>query len=141
MRDPIQTERCFWFEWLKEFPWLCYSPREDAAYCLSCVLFDYKFVGKTSRVKNLYSEPFRHWPSAVSIFKIHVSGKKQEKSNKPLQSLYSQTWPILHAVLSNMKGLVEEIDLMIYRNCKKQVEKNCTNNWHCHIIGKIRASI
>ena len=50
--------------------------------------------------------------------------KKKEKSNKPIQSLHSQTWPILDAVLSNMKGLVEEIDLMIGRNCKKEVEEN-----------------
>ena len=77
-----ETERCFRFVWLKEFPWLCYSPREDAAYCLSCVLFGYKFVGKALRVnKNLYSQPFRHWPAAVSIFKIHVSGKKKHTSS------------------------------------------------------------
>ena len=70
-----ETERCVQFEWLKEFPWLCYFPSEDAAYCLSCVLFGYKFVGKALRVnKNLYSQPFRHWPAAVSIFKMHVSG-------------------------------------------------------------------
>ena len=50
--------------------------------------------------------------------------KKKEKSNKPVQSLHSQTWPILDGVLSNMKGLVEEIDLMIGRNCKKEVEEN-----------------
>ena len=30
----------------------------------------------------------------------------------------------LDAVLANMKGLVEEIDLMIDRNCKKEVEEN-----------------
>ena len=119
-----ETERCFRFEWLKEFPWLCYSPSEDAAYCLACVLFGYKFPGKASRVKNLYSQPFRYWPAAVSIFKMHVLGKKKENSNKPVQSLHSQTWPILDAVLSNMKGLVEEIDLMIDKNCKKEVEEN-----------------
>ena len=50
--------------------------------------------------------------------------KKKEKSNKPVQSLHSQTWPILDRVLSNMKGLVEEIDLMINKNCKKEVEEN-----------------
>ena len=50
--------------------------------------------------------------------------KKKEKSNKPVQSLHNQTWPILHAVLSNMKGLVEKIDLMIDRNWKKEVEEN-----------------
>ena len=87
-------------------------------------MFSYKFPGKASRVKNLYSQPFRHWPAAVSIFKIHVSGKKKKNSNKPVQSLHSQTWPILDAVLSNMKGLVEEIDLMIDKNCKKEVEEN-----------------
>ena len=76
-----ETERCFQFEWLKEFPWVCYSPSEHAAYCLSCVLFSYKFVGKASRVKNHYSQPFRHWPAAVSIFKIHVSGKKKHTSS------------------------------------------------------------
>ena len=48
-----ETERCFQFEWLKEFPWLCYFPSEDAAHYLNCVLFGYKFVGKASRVKNL----------------------------------------------------------------------------------------
>ena len=73
-----KTERCFRFEWLKEFPWLCYSPGEDAAYCLSSVLFGYEFVGKASRVKNLYSQPFRHWQAAVSIFKTHVSDKKRK---------------------------------------------------------------
>ena len=87
-------------------------------------MFGYKFPGKGSRVKNLYSKSFRHWSVAVSIFKIYVSGKKKEKSNKSVQSLHSQTWPILDAVLSNMKGLVEEINLMIDRNCKKEVEEN-----------------
>ena len=77
----------------------------------------------TSRVKNLDSRPFRHWSAAVSVFKIHVSGKKKEKWNKPVPSLHSQTWPILDVVLSNMKGLVEEIDLMIDRNCKKEVKE------------------
>ena len=50
--------------------------------------------------------------------------KKKEKSNKPAQSLHSQTWPILDAVSSKMKRLVEEIDLMIDRNCKKEVVQN-----------------
>ena len=43
-----------------------------------------------------------------------------------------------------MKGLVEEIDLMIDRNCKKEVEENrkrLAPIIDSHIIGKIRASI
>ena len=48
-----ETERCFRFEWLKKFSWLCYSPCEDATYCLLSVLFGYTFLGTTPRVKNL----------------------------------------------------------------------------------------
>ena len=117
-----ERERCFLFEWLKEIPWLFYSPSEDAAYWLPDVLFGYTFLGKLLRVKNLYSQLFRHVSAAVSIIKMPVSGKK--KKNQTNQSLHSQTWPILDAILSNMKELVEEIDLMIDRNCKKEVKEN-----------------
>ena len=61
-----ETNRSLKSEWFKWFPLLCYSPSEDAVYCLACVLFGYKFPEKASRVKNFYSQPFRHWPAAVS---------------------------------------------------------------------------
>ena len=48
-----ETERCFRFEWLKMFLWLCYSPSEYAAHCLSSVLFGYTFPGITPRIENL----------------------------------------------------------------------------------------
>ena len=35
----LEAERCFRFEWLKEFPWLCYSLSEDAAYYLPCFVW------------------------------------------------------------------------------------------------------
>ena len=73
-----ETERCFGFELLKKFPWLCFPSSEDAAYCLSCALFGYKVPGITLRVENLDSQPFRHWSAAISVFKIHVSGKKKK---------------------------------------------------------------
>ena len=73
-----KTKRCFRFDQFKKFPWLCYSPSEDAAYCLSCVSFGYKDPGMTSRVKNLDSRPFRDWPAAASVFKIHVPDKKRK---------------------------------------------------------------
>ena len=60
-----ETNRSFKSEWFKWFPWLCYSPSEDAVCCLACVLFDHKFPQKISRVKKCYSQPFRHWPAAV----------------------------------------------------------------------------
>ena len=74
-----ETNRSFKSEWFKWFPWLCYSPSEDAVYCLACVLFGHKFPEKASRVKNFYSQPFRHWPAAVSACKVHAEGKKKIK--------------------------------------------------------------
>ena len=69
-----ETNRSFKSEWFKWFPWLCYSPSEDAVYCLACVLFGHKFPEKASRVKNFYSQYFRHWPAAVSACKVHAEG-------------------------------------------------------------------
>ena len=74
-----ETNRSFKSEWFKWFPWLCYSPSEDAVYCLACVLFGHKFPEKASRVKNFYSQPFRHWPAAVSACKVHAEGKKKTR--------------------------------------------------------------
>ena len=36
---PATNGRRFHFEWLGLYPWLCYSPSQDGAYCLPCVLF------------------------------------------------------------------------------------------------------
>ena len=56
----------------------CCFPSEDASYCLSCVLFGHDFPTKASRVKNLFSQPFRAWPSAVSYFKAHLKAKRRK---------------------------------------------------------------
>ena len=49
-----ETERYFQFQLLKEFSiGEYYSPIEEVAYCLPCVLFGYKFEGKGSIGKNL----------------------------------------------------------------------------------------
>ena len=76
----------FKIEWFKWFSWLCYSPSENAVYCLACVLFGHKFPEKASRIKNFYSQPFRHWPTAVSAYKVHDKEKKKKKesSNEPV---------------------------------------------------------
>ena len=33
------TAQHFKYSWLEQYPWICYSPIEDGAYCLYCVLF------------------------------------------------------------------------------------------------------
>ena len=57
---PKSNSRSFRLEWLKQFPWLCYSPSEDGAYCLSCILLGHTRRAEASRVKNLYSQPAKY---------------------------------------------------------------------------------
>ena len=59
----------FKYEWLPLFPWLCYSPSKDASSCLPSVFYGHYFP---TRVKNLFSQPFRTWPSAVSYFRAQL---------------------------------------------------------------------
>ena len=70
-----ETNGSFKSEWFKWFLWLHYSPSEDAVYCLACILFHHEFPEKASRVKNVYSQPFRQWPAPVSACKVHAEGK------------------------------------------------------------------
>ena len=116
-----ETTRSFKYEWL-----LYYPPSEDASYCLSCVLFCHDFPTKASRVKNLFSQPFRAWPSAVSYFKAHCEGKKKkiDPSHESIQSPHISTWPKLKAIFSEIKGSSHEINLLCDRKYKHEVEEN-----------------
>ena len=57
---------------------------------------------------------------------LHLKYISQVRKKTPTNQFihYSQTCLILDAVSSNMKGLVEEIDLMTDKNCMKKVEEN-----------------
>ena len=120
-----ETTRCFKYEWLLLFPWLCYSPSEYASYCLPCVLFGHDFPTKASRVKNLFSQPFRACPSAVSYFKAHceVKKKKIDCSHESVQSLHFSTWPKLEAIFSQIKGSSHEINLLCDRKYNMRLKK------------------
>ena len=121
-----ETNRSFKFQWFKWFPWLCYSPSEDAVYRLAGVLFGHKFSEKTSRVKNFYSQPFRHWPAATSACKVHAEGKKNKKesSNEPCQSLDSKIWPILSNIMAHLKDSGQIIEVTLTTSSDKEVQKN-----------------
>ena len=108
---------CFRYKWQLLFPWLCYSPSEDASYFLSCVLFGHDFPTKASRVKNLFTQPFRAWSSAFSYLKVCYEDKKKkiDPSHESAQSLHFSTWPKLEAIFSQMKG----------SKYKHEVEENC----------------
>ena len=49
--DFPETEQLFRFVWFEEFPRVCYSWWEDRTYCLPCVLFGHKYVGKSLQKK------------------------------------------------------------------------------------------
>ena len=66
-------KRSFKFAWLKEFPWLRYSPKQDGAYCIACVFFNNKVKTSNTKDSNLVTTPFRHWPNAKNLFKNHAA--------------------------------------------------------------------
>ena len=103
-----ETNRSVKSEWLKWFPWLCYFSG-DVLYCLACVLFGCKFPVKGSTVRNVYSQPFRHCPAAVSACKVDAEVKKEKKesSNEPCQSLHSKTC----SIMAHLKGPGEKLGL------------------------------
>ena len=72
-----ETERCFQLLWLKEFPWLCYFPIEDALYCFSCDLFGYNFQEKQQKLKIFTVNPL-HTGQQHFLYLNYVSGKKNE---------------------------------------------------------------
>ena len=63
--------RSFRYTWLEEFPWLCYSPTEDGAYCLPCALFGDRFRTKSANISKLFSKPLNRW-NAIYSFKRHA---------------------------------------------------------------------
>ena len=127
--SPVTT-RSFKYEWLLLFSWLRYSLREDTSYCLSCALFGHDFLTRASCVKNLFSQPFRAWPSAVSYFRGHCEGRKKriDPSHESVQSLHFSTWRQLEAIFFlfffQIKGSSHEINQLCDRKYKHYVGEN-----------------
>ena len=60
----------FQYSWLRMYPWLAYSPKEDGAYCKVCVLFGNVHVSSDSnsfKLHRLLTKPLRLWSSAAYI--------------------------------------------------------------------------
>ena len=83
-----------------------YSGADESCWSLFMIwsLFGHDILTKASRVKTLFSQPFRIWSSAVSYFRAHCEGKN--KNIDPLlestQSLYFSTWPKLEGIFSQI---------------------------------------
>lgn len=116
---PKSDGRSFRYEWLQLFPWLCYSPLKDGAYCLSCVLFGDRFPGKTSKIKRLFSEPLTHWSNATYSFKQHAGvGTGQKKG------LHDSTSTLFTSFLARMSGQIQSIDVLVDNNLRKTIAEN-----------------
>ena len=74
-----ETNRSFKSEWFTWFPWLCYSPSEDAVYCLACVLLGHKLSEKATRVKNVYSYLLDIGTQQSQPVKYMLKGRKKER--------------------------------------------------------------
>ena len=61
--DFPETEKAFRFVWFEEFPWICFSWWEDRIYCLPCVSFGHKDVGKSLKKK------YQTWQKEVNACK------------------------------------------------------------------------
>ena len=125
--------RSFKYEWLLFFPWLSYSPSDDES-CLPLFmiwsLFGHDFLTKASRVKTLFSQPFRIWSSVVSYFRAHceVKNKKIDPLLESPQSLHFSTWPKLEAIFSQIYGSSHLINLLYERKYKHEVEGSISPN-------------
>ena len=85
------SKRKFRYEWLKLFPWLCYSKINDGAYCLPCVLFS----NKKSNIQNLVLKPFKAWQKGVSYFVRHANSNNGVHKQAMLKAMlhFSKTNP------------------------------------------------
>ena len=65
--------RKFSIAWLKKYPWLAYSPSENSAYCVPCVLFAPNEVGMTGcqGTGSLVKVGFTNWKKALQKFEQH----------------------------------------------------------------------
>ena len=75
-KDCGDKGRSFQSKWLKERPWLAYSEKLDAAFCLHCISFEIRGGKNVNKTSYLVKVPFRNWKKAKEQFKHH-----EEKSN------------------------------------------------------------
>ena len=116
---PKTNGRSFRYDWLKLYPWLCYSPCEDGAFCLSCVLFGDRFPGKARKIQKLFAQPFKYWNNAIFTFRRHAGHGTGGEIG-----LHACTFPILTSLLSQMSGAAQPIEIIIDSGIKKEVEEN-----------------
>ena len=111
-----KISRKFRSSWLKEFNWLRYSPSQDGAFCLPCVLFGKMFPKKNGKASKLFKQPFRHWPDGQRFFKKH--------QDPTVYGLHAETSLFLSEFLNQQLGKTLPINELIDSQFRKQVTEN-----------------
>ena len=102
------TVQHFKYDWLEQYPWLCYLPIEDGAYSLYCVLFASK---SSSRDLQLVHIPYCKWPDAQGCFKGH--SKTNDIHKKSMENYKS--------LLRELSGKQELVNMQITMPTQKKV--------------------
>ena len=118
---PKTGGRSFLLKWFENYPWLCYSPSADGAFCLSCVLFGNRFPKKNAKVKKLFIEPMSHWRDATYCFKRHV-GLGSKAGTK--SGLHESTWNVYLSLLAQASGKTQRVEVMIDEHTKNTIAEN-----------------
>lgn len=95
----------FQLNWIKRFPWLCYTKMQDSgAVCKYCAIFYHNFIGKGAHQKPglLVTKPFNKWKNAIECFNIH-NNTEYHKNNvfiaENFISVYCNKQSILHVLI------------------------------------------
>ena len=120
---PKVYRRQFKREWLKQFPWFCYSPRMDGRFCLAGVLFGHEFA-KGSKVNLLRTDSARSSPSTISDFTRLVEGKRKKKDHDRNRAFHNGTSALLYSIQEKIERNLEDVDEMLDRQFKFEVSEN-----------------
>ncbi len=98
--------------WLKQYPWLHYSPHVDGAFCKSCAFFAPEKVGGNTPGQ-FVTIPFKSWV------------KMSERSKSHMQLEYHLTSMIqMREFLSGYEHPTNSVDIIIDTAAKQLIERN-----------------
>uniref|UniRef100_A0A667WQR9 TTF-type domain-containing protein n=1 Tax=Myripristis murdjan TaxID=586833 RepID=A0A667WQR9_9TELE len=100
-------------EWERQYPWLRYSPSEDAAYCCVCILFN-KQKGSNATFQR---EGFRDWKNAVGEKRGIISNHGNTPGHKAASELAEN-------FLCVCKGQQKDIHSVISKTYSDKVQTN-----------------
>ena len=97
-------------DWLNKFEFISYSKKEDALFCLACVLFPDHSL---RRPKKLITEGYQNWKDALSDLKKHASCEYHMNSNTKLRSF-----------IETFKDASRRIDVTVSDENTKTLKRN-----------------